>query len=87
VLERVLGIDRAAQEAQTNIHYLKDTASALERIAAGDGQLGFLMNPTRVDQVVAVADAGEFMPQKSTFFYPKIASGVVINPICPDEML
>jgi uncharacterized protein (DUF1015 family) len=87
VLERVLGIDRAAQEAQKNLRYLKDTASALERIAAGDGQVGFLMNPTRVDQVVAVADAGEFMPQKSTFFYPKIASGVVINPIRPDEML
>jgi uncharacterized protein (DUF1015 family) len=45
------------------------------------------MHPTRVDQVRAVADAGEFMPQKSTFFYPKIASGAVINPIRPDEAL
>jgi uncharacterized protein (DUF1015 family) len=87
VLEQALGIDRAAQEAQTNIEYVKDTAKALARAAAGDGQVAFLMHPTRVDQVKAVADASEFMPQKSTFFYPKIASGAVINPIRPDESL
>jgi uncharacterized protein (DUF1015 family) len=87
VLEQALGIDRAAQEAQTNIDYVKDTARALRRVAAGEGQVAFLMHATRIDQVKAVADAGEFMPQKSTFFYPKIASGVVINPIRPDEAL
>jgi uncharacterized protein (DUF1015 family) len=87
VLEQALGIDRAAQEAQQNIEYVKDTAKALARAAAGDGQVAFLMHPTRVEQVRAVADASEFMPQKSTFFYPKIASGVVINPIRPDETL
>ena len=38
------------------------------------------MNPTPVAHVKAVADAGEVMPQKSTFFYPKLASGLVINP-------
>jgi uncharacterized protein (DUF1015 family) len=87
VLEQALGIDRAAQEAQTNIDYVKDTAKALRRVAAGEGQVAFLMHPTRIDQVKAVADASEFMPQKSTFFYPKIASGVVINPIRPEEAL
>jgi uncharacterized protein (DUF1015 family) len=87
VLEQLLGIDRAAQEAQTHIHYVKDTAQALERAAAGEGQVAFLMSATRVGQVKAVADAREFMPQKSTFFYPKIASGIVINPIRPDEEL
>ncbi len=87
VLEQALGIDRAAQEAQTNIEYVKDTAKALARAAEGAGQVAFLMHPTRVEQVKAVADASEFMPQKSTFFYPKIASGAVINPIRPDESL
>jgi uncharacterized protein (DUF1015 family) len=87
VLEQALGIDRAAQEAQTHIEYVKDTAKALARAAAGEGQVAFLMHPTRVEQVKAVADAGEFMPQKSTFFYPKIASGAVINPIRPGESL
>lgn len=87
VLERLLGIDRAAQEAQTHIEYIKDTQKALDRVAECKGQICFIMNPTRVDQVKAVSDAHEVMPQKSTFFYPKIASGVVFHPIDPDEEL
>lgn len=87
VLDRSLGIDRAAQEAQTNIEYYKDTQKALDACAAGTGQLLFLMNATLVSQVVAVSDADEVMPQKSTFFYPKIASGMVFNPIAADEVL
>lgn len=85
VLEGLLGIDRAAQEAQSNIEYIKDTRVALERCQAGDGQAYFLMNATPVAQVVAVSDVGEVMPQKSTFFYPKIATGMVFNPIAVGE--
>lgn len=87
VFERLLGIDREAQEKQTNLTYVKDTADAVARVVRGEAQAGFIMNPTRVDQVLHVADAGETMPQKSTFFYPKIASGMVMNPISPDEDL
>ena len=87
VLEKILGIDRAAQEAQTSIEYIKDTQQALERCSAGAGQVCFLMNATPVSQIVAVSDANEVMPQKSTFFYPKIASGMVFNPITVDENL
>jgi uncharacterized protein (DUF1015 family) len=85
VLEGLLGIDRAAQEAQSNIEYIKDTRVALERCQAGEGQAYFLMNATPVAQVVAVSDVGEVMPQKSTFFYPKIATGMVFNPIAVGE--
>lgn len=87
VLEKLLGIDRAAQEAQTNIQYVKDTQKALDLIADCKGQICFIMNPTRVEQVKAVADAHEVMPQKSTYFYPKIASGVVFRSIAADEEL
>jgi uncharacterized protein (DUF1015 family) len=87
VLEKILGIDRAAQEAQSSIHYVKHTQVALDRCAAGEGQACFLMNATPVSQIVAVSDADEVMPQKSTFFYPKIASGMVFNPIdLPDDL-
>ncbi len=85
VLERILGIDRAAQEAQTNITYYKDTQKGLDAVARGDAQVGFFMNPTPVDQVRAVSDAGEIMPQKSTFFYPKIASGIVMRKVSATE--
>lgn len=87
VLERILGIDRTAEEAQTHITYVKDTKDALARVARGDCQVGFVMHATRVAQVRAVADCAGVMPQKSTFFYPKIASGLVINPLEPTERL
>ncbi len=85
MLEYVLGIDKAAQEAKTNICYIRDTAEALARTAAGEGQVCFLLNPTGLSDIRAVADAGAVMPQKSTYFYPKIASGLVFTPIDSDE--
>ena len=85
VLEQALGIDRAAQEAQTYLRYLKDFGQALAAAQARENQAVFLLNPTRVDQVMSVAEAGEVMPQKSTYFYPKIASGIVLNPVDPAE--
>ncbi|MBI5443978.1 MAG: DUF1015 domain-containing protein [Deltaproteobacteria bacterium] len=85
VLERLLGIDAAAQETQRNLRYFKSTASLLEAVEAGEAQLGFLLNPTRVDEVKAVAETGEKMPQKSTFFYPKLVTGLVLNPLYDPE--
>jgi uncharacterized protein (DUF1015 family) len=85
VFEQILGITKEAQEAKTNLRYYKDTAKALAE--RGEGQALFVMNATPVQQVRAVSDAGEVMPQKSTFFYPKIASGVLFNKIDPSESL
>jgi len=43
--------------------------------------VAFLMNPTKIEEVIAVAESGEVMPQKSTFFYPKIPTGLVLCPL------
>jgi uncharacterized protein (DUF1015 family) len=59
----------------------------VEQVKAGAGQVCFVMNATRLGQVRKVSDAGEVMPQKSTYFYPKIASGLVFNPIHTYEEL
>jgi uncharacterized protein (DUF1015 family) len=48
-------------------------------VESGRWPLAFLVNATRIEQMLAVADAGERMPAKSTFFYPKLATGLVIN--------
>ena len=48
---------------------------------AGACSAAFLLNPTRVEQVVAVAEAGDRMPEKSTYFYPKPVTGLVLNPL------
>lgn len=50
-----------------------------ESVQSGKAQLGFVMNPTSVAEVEAVSKIGEVMPQKSTFFFPKVLTGVVIH--------
>jgi len=85
VLENLLGISLEAQEKQTNLQYVKNFDEPFTRVLAGECQLAFLMNPTRMSEVRDVANAGAKMPQKSTYFYPKLLTGLVINKIAPDE--
>ncbi len=85
VLENLLGITTEAQEQQTNLKYVKNFDDPFTAVASGEAQLAFLMNSTRMGEVRDVANAGEKMPQKSTYFYPKLLSGLVINPIVPGE--
>ena len=81
-LERAAGLDAAAVEGGERIGYTKSAAEAVARVdAASDGaDAAFLLDPTPVDSVAAVARSGEVMPQKSTYFYPKALTGLVINP-------
>lgn len=78
ILSSLLGIDAAALASQTNLTYTHDTRDAIERIAAGEAQVGFLMNATKVDEVLAACEAGFVLPQKSTYFLPKLATGLVM---------
>jgi uncharacterized protein (DUF1015 family) len=86
VLERGLGITKQMQADKTNLYYYKSTDAALT-VARGkhqqdtDTQLVCFMNATPVRDVVAVCDSGEVMPQKSTFFFPKIPTGLVFRTI------
>lgn len=83
ILEAILGITREAQAAKTNIWYPQDASAALTALRAGKGQLLFLMNATPVAQVRAVAEGGDVMPQKSTFFFPKVLTGLAIHTLDP----
>lgn len=85
ILEPVLGITQEAQAAKTNIWYPQDAAAALGELRSGKGQTLFLMNGTPVRQVREVAEAGEVMPQKSTFFYPKVLTGLCIHTLDPNR--
>lgn len=69
----------STQEAQEAILYTKDDHEALEWVAQGKGTGALLLNATKVSEVQAVATAGERMPHKSTYFYPKPLTGLVIN--------
>jgi uncharacterized protein (DUF1015 family) len=85
ILDDRLGIDKEKLAQQTNVEYIKDTGTAIqesmEMVNSGRFQLVFFMNPPKVEEIDIVAGAGEKMPQKSTFFYPKVYSGLIINKI------
>lgn len=75
VFDKVLGIK--AEEG--DIVYFKDPEEAREMVLKGEGKAAFFLNPTKIGQLKAVAEDGEMMPQKSTYFYPKLLTGLVIN--------
>ncbi len=81
VLEKLLGIDQ--ERLANHIKYVKDSDIAMDESIAevdrGERQLAFFMNPPKMEQIKMVAQAGERMPQKSTYFYPKIYTGLTIN--------
>ncbi len=86
-IERVLGIDKGAVERKENLDYLRDPNPGYAAVDQGQAQFLLVMNPTRMEQVRACTAAGEKMPQKSTDFYPKVISGLVMMPIGADERL
>jgi uncharacterized protein (DUF1015 family) len=67
-------------ETPDTVAFTEDYRGAASEVAAGEWDAAVLLNPTRVEQVIEVAEAGERMPQKSTFFYPKLGTGVVMLP-------
>jgi uncharacterized protein (DUF1015 family) len=79
-LDRLAGIDREAV-ADGAIGYTKSAEDAVAAVEAGSGaDAAFLLEPTPVISIEAVAREGDVMPQKSTYFYPKALTGLVINP-------
>jgi len=83
VLEKLLGLNEESIAEGCNLEYVKDDPYAIDQsisqIDAGRSQILFFMNPVKLQQLKMVTDAGERMPQKSTYFYPKMYSGIVIQ--------
>ena len=79
VLERLFGIDKENMANQKNLFYTRDINEAIDEVNAGRANCAFLINPTLVTEIRDVAAAGEKMPQKSTYFYPKLITGLVMN--------
>lgn len=81
IFEEILRMSKEAQANQENIIYWKDTTKAINETRKGGCEATFLLNPTRIEDMRDVANAGEKMPQKSTYFYPKVPSGLVVYPL------
>jgi uncharacterized protein (DUF1015 family) len=81
VLKGILGMSTDDIAAKRGIGYTPSIDEALAKLDSGDYQAAFLLRPTPVDQVRAVAAEGETMPPKSTYFFPKLLTGIVFNPL------
>ena len=79
LIEKVLGVSEKNLAEQKNITYTISEDEAIKDVKAGKYQIALFLNPTKIEEVKDVATAGEKMPQKSTFFYPKLITGLVMN--------
>ncbi|MFC2079005.1 DUF1015 domain-containing protein [Candidatus Bipolaricaulota bacterium] len=79
ILDRLLGIDARALEEQRNVTYTVDAGKGVLMVKGGEEQLLFYLNATSPGEVIRVADHNEKMPQKSTDFYPKLLTGLVLT--------
>jgi uncharacterized protein (DUF1015 family) len=78
IFDALLGI---AQETEDKVVYVKDSDDAMSMVDKKDGQAAFLLNATKIEEITAIASKLEKMPQKTTYFYPKLLSGLVLNKI------
>ena len=79
ILEKLLGIDKENMAAQINLTYTRSAEEAVQSVIRSESNCCFLLNSTRVEEICSVAACGEKMPQKSTYFYPKLITGLVMN--------
>jgi uncharacterized protein (DUF1015 family) len=76
-----LDVEIVERIAADGVTYTPERAEAVATVDRGDAEAAFLLRPTRIEDVWAVARRGETMPQKSTYFYPKLTSGLLFHPL------
>jgi uncharacterized protein (DUF1015 family) len=81
VLKGALGMTDEQLERLDGLGYARDGERALELVRSGEYDAAFMMSPTPVSRIQAIAAAGESMPPKSTYFFPKVPTGLVFNPL------
>ena len=85
ILEHILGLAPDQQVSGETMRYSQDEEAILQALEKEDYQAAFILNPPKPEEILMIVDAGETMPQKSTYFYPKLSSGLIINKIDTQE--
>jgi len=83
ILKTALRLSDEQIDRLDGLGYARDDAQALQLVSSGAYDAAFLMAPTPVERVQRVAASGESMPPKSTYFFPKVPTGLVFNPLAP----
>jgi uncharacterized protein (DUF1015 family) len=81
IFARIFGIQPEDVRKGDNIEYTIDAEQALREVAAGSADGAFLMNPPTAEDIARVSESGAIMPEKSTYFFPKLATGLIMNPV------
>ncbi len=87
IFQKALGFSEEDMDNEEIFHYQSDMEKALSRVDAGEYQMTFLVNPTKMEHVQNVTANALIMPRKSTYFYPKVITGLVFNRIDPHEII
>jgi uncharacterized protein (DUF1015 family) len=85
ILDHILAIKPEDQIKEGAIAYSQDEEKVLQTLDKEDFAAAFILNPTKPEEILAVTNAGEKMPQKTTYFYPKLTDGLVLNKLGPGE--
>jgi uncharacterized protein (DUF1015 family) len=85
ILKKLLNVDEALLNDETRIKYSHDAMDAIEEVRSNRFKVVFLLNHTKIEQLQEIATSGLFMPHKSTYFYPKVIDGSVLNLLDPHE--
>lgn len=78
ILRSALGVDARQPSGQAQVSYFRHREELIAQLEQGECQLAFILNPTSLDEVRELSEQGEKMPQKSTDFYPKLLTGLVL---------
>ncbi|RKX81941.1 MAG: hypothetical protein DRP57_10975 [Spirochaetes bacterium] len=81
ILRNIVGLTEAELSAQTYISYIKDIKDAIASVNSGENQVALILNASTLNDIVTLAENGEKMPRKATYFYPKPLSGLVFYKI------
>ncbi|MDL1967065.1 MAG: DUF1015 domain-containing protein [Deltaproteobacteria bacterium] len=76
---KIFGFDNSQLDNESTITYSSSEKQAIEAAVSGKCDISFILNPTKIEQVRNIANKGLIMPRKSTYFYPKVLTGLVIN--------
>jgi uncharacterized protein (DUF1015 family) len=87
ILEHILGMSGELQESGDAIRYSQDEESVLQTLEKEDFQAAFILNATKKEEIQPIVAGGDKMPQKSTYFYPKLPSGLIVNKIDLEERI
>lgn len=87
IFQKSLGFTKDDLDNDNIFHYSSNIESTISLVDSGEYEMAFLLSPTKIEQVREIARNSLIMPRKSTYFYPKVLTGLVFNKIDPDETI